>query len=35
MNPTRLERIATFLFVALGLIAIGIAFFIVFIRSQF
>lgn len=35
MKPTKLEILATAVFLTLGMIAVGIAFFIVFIRSQF
>ncbi len=35
MKPTKLETLATAAFLALGLLAIGIAFFVLFFRSQF
>lgn len=35
MKSSRLERLASFLFVAIGMIATGFAFFLIFFRSQF
>jgi len=35
MKPTKLETLAAAAFLCLGLIAIGIAFYFLFIRSQF
>lgn len=34
MNPTKLERAATIAFLALAMLALGFAFFFLFIRSQ-